>query len=542
MVLADLGNQLSSALRSLNETTIVNEDTINQLLKEVGNALSKSDVSMSLIIQMRKNIKEKVKLDQMAAGLNKRKIIKQVVFDELIRLLDPGVPLWKPTKGKSNVVMFVGLQGAGKTTSVTKLAYFYKKKGFSTAIVCADTFRAGAFDQVRHNAAKAKIHYYGSETEKDPVVVARTGVDIFKKDGTEIIIVDTSGRHKQDSELFEEMKQIETAVKPDNCIFVMDSSIGQAAYEQATAFRSSVKVGSIIITKMDGNSMGGGAISAVAATNTPIIFIGTGEHLTDLELFDPSTFVSKLLGYGDMKGMLEKIKEVIPEDSTSLKEIAQGKFTLRSMQQQFQQIMQLGPIDKLVQMIPGMNQLPQLQGNEGGLKLKAYINILDSLSEKELDGKKPITQKRIITIAQGSGRHPNEVVELLEQHKAFEKIIGNKGGPGGGLGSLLAGKGGPKNMEQAMKQMSANGGMQGLMNSLKGMGGMGDIAKMFGGGGPGGGGMPNMGDLAKMMGGMGGGGRGGGGMPNMGDLAKMMGGMGGGAKGGQNGFPNLDLD
>ncbi|EGC34032.1 signal recognition particle 54 kDa subunit [Dictyostelium purpureum] len=512
MVLAELGNQLSAALRNLNESTIVNEDTINTLLKEIGNALSKSDVSMSLIIQMRKNIKEKVKLDQIAAGLNKRKIIRKVVFEELIRLVDPGVPLWKPVKGKSNVVMFVGLQGAGKTTSVTKLAYYYKKKGWSTAIVCADTFRAGAFDQVRHNAAKGKIQYYGSDTEKDPVVVAKAGVDIFKKEGTEIIIVDTSGRHKQDSELFEEMKQIETAVKPDNVIFVMDSSIGQAAYEQATAFKNSVKVGSIIITKMDGNSKGGGALSGIAATGSPIIFIGTGEHLTDLDLFDPETFVNKLLGNGDIKGMLEKIKEVIPEDSSSLKEIAQGKFTLRSMQQQFQQILQLGPIDKFVQMIPGMSQMPQLQGNEGNLKLKAYINILDSLSDKELDGKKPITQKRILAIAQGAGRHPKEVLELLEQHKMFEKLIGGKVPGGmGNMGNLLS-KGGPKGLQQLqnmmppqmMKQMNAAGGMQGLLNSFKNMD-MSGLAKMMGGGG--GGGNPTAGGnnpFAKMMNGMGG--------------------------------------
>jgi len=490
MVLGDLGNQISNALAAMSNTTIINEDTVNNLLKEVGNALSKADVSMNLIIQMRKNIKDKIKLDQMAAGLNKKKIIREVVFDELIKLLDPGVPAWKPVKGKPNVVMFVGLQGAGKTTSVTKLAHFYKTKGWNTAMVCADTFRAGAFDQLRHNATKAGIPYYGSEDDKDPVLVAKKGVDIFKKEGAEIIIVDTSGRHKQDNELFEEMKQIETAIKPDNVIFVMDSSIGQAAYEQATAFKTSVKVGSIIITKMDGNSKGGGAISGVAATKSPIIFIGTGEHIPNLELFNAQTFVSKLLGYGDLSGMFSKIQEVIPEDSQSLKEITSGKFTLRSMQSQFQHILKLGPIDQFLGMIPGMNNLPQLQGNEGNLKLKAYINIMDSMSDKELDGKKPINQKRMLQLAQGSGRHPREIYELLEQYKAFEKMIGSKGPNSFSNLANMAGKGGVPNAKALqqmanmvppglMKQM-ASGGMANILNSLKGKGGAGGFPAGFG--------------------------------------------------------------
>ncbi|KYQ93663.1 signal recognition particle 54 kDa subunit [Tieghemostelium lacteum] len=504
MVLSELGNKISSALAVMNNTTIVNEETINQLLKEIGNALSLADVQMSLIIQMRKNIMAKIKLDQLAAGLNKRKLIKRVVYEELIKLVDPGVPAWKPTKGKPNVIMFVGLQGAGKTTSVTKLAYFYKRKGWSTALICADTFRAGAFIQLQQNATKAKIPFYGSEDEKDPVAVAKKGVDIFKKEGAEIIIVDTSGRHKQDAELFAEMKQVEQAVKPDNVIFVMDSSIGQAAYDQATAFKSSVGVGSVIITKMDGHSKGGGALSAVAATKCPIIFIGTGEHIPDLDLFNAEGFISKLLGMGDMPAMMQMIKDVVPEDPKAIDDIVNGKFTLRNMKQHFQQILKLGPIDKFVQNLPGLSNLPQLSGNEGNLKLKAYINIMDSLSDKELDGKKPITRPRMLVIAQGSGRHPREVIELLEQFKMFEKTFKQKGIQN--IANNMAKGGAPnaRNMQQLqnmvppqlMKQMGS-GGFQSLLSSFKNMkggGGMGDISKMMESmGGLGGKGFPGMG-------------------------------------------------
>ncbi|EGG23008.1 signal recognition particle 54 kDa subunit [Cavenderia fasciculata] len=498
MVLADWGNQISSALAAMSNSTIINEETINHLLKEVGNALSRADVSMSLIIKMRKNIQAQIKLDQMAAGLNKRRIIRKVVFDELIKLLDPGVTPWKPTKGKSNIIMFVGLQGAGKTTSVTKLAHFYKRKGWNTAMVCADTFRAGAFAQLQHNATKAKIPFYGSESEKDPVAAAKKGVEIFRKEGAEIIIVDTSGRHKQESELFKEMSEIETVIQPDNVIFVMDSSIGQAAYDQAMAFKTSVKVGSVIITKMDGNSKGGGAISAVAATQSPIIFIGSGEHIPDLEIFNPTSFVSKLLGLGDVNGMVEMIQDVVPPDPNAWKEMSEGNFTFRNMKQQFQQIMNMGPIEKIVQMFPGMSNMPMLQGGEGNLKLKAYMTILDSMTDDELDGKKQMNPSRMLRIARGSGRHPREVGELTEQKKMFEKMFKK----GGGLSNLAnmagGGKGGqmpnPKNLQQLagmvppqmMKQMGGMGGIQSMLGQLKNMNmkGMGDMMKNFGGNNP----------------------------------------------------------
>ena len=171
-------------------------------------------------------------------------------------------------------------------------------------LVCADTFRAGAFDQLKQNATKAKIPYYGSYTERDPVVVAEEGVKQFKAEKYELIIVDTSGRHKQESALFEEMQEVARVVAPDDVVFVMDSSIGQAAKDQAKAFRDAVKVGSVIITKLDGHAKGGGALSAVAATKSPIIFVGTGEHIDDFELFNTKSFVSRLLGMGDISGLL----------------------------------------------------------------------------------------------------------------------------------------------------------------------------------------------------------------------------------------------
>lgn len=183
------------------------------------------------------------------------------------------------------------------------------KKGWRVGLVCADTFRAGAFEQLKMNAAKIKCPFFGHKKETNPVQIAKEGVEFFRKQKYEIIIVDTSGRHKQETALFDEMKQVQAAVNPDTGIFVMDGSIGQACFGQAKAFKEAVKVGSVIITKLDGNAKGGGSLSAVAATKSPIVFLGTGEHFEDLETFDASGFVKRLLGMGDLTGLMKTVNE-----------------------------------------------------------------------------------------------------------------------------------------------------------------------------------------------------------------------------------------
>src|SRR3954470_4915418 len=206
------------------------------MIKEICSALLEADVNVRLVSKLQKSIKASVNFKELAPGVNKKRLIQKAVYDELVKMVDPHAEPFKPRKGKSNVIMFVGLQGAGKTTTCTKLARWYQARGFKTCLVCADTFRAGAFDQLKQNATKAKIPYYGSLTQTDPVVVARDGVEKFKKEKFEIIIVDTSGRHHQEEALFQEMTDIQTAIHPDETIMVLDSSIGQQAEAQAKAF------------------------------------------------------------------------------------------------------------------------------------------------------------------------------------------------------------------------------------------------------------------------------------------------------------------
>ncbi|KAI9225725.1 MAG: SRP54-type protein [Piptocephalis tieghemiana] len=531
MVLSELGSRINAALRSVASAPVVDEQVVDDLLKEVCSALLASDVNVKLVQSLRSNIKSSLDLDEVASSTNKHRVVQKAVMDELVRLVDPGVEAWKPRKGRSNVIMFVGLQGSGKTTSCTKLASHYHRKGWKVALVCADTFRAGAFDQLKQNATKAKIPFYGSYTEADPVQIAKEGVSRFKESKFDIIIVDTSGRHRQEQELFDEMRQISQGIRPDNVIFVMDGTIGQAADPQARAFKETVDVGSIIVTKMDGHAKGGGAISAVAATKSPIIFIGTGEHIADLDRFVPRSFVSKMLGMGDLGGLMETVQDMAvgaPEEM--MKNLEAGKFTLRDLSEQLRMIQGMGPLSKVMGMIPGIPQ-EMLQGTEqeGTSRLKKMQTIMDSMTDQELDSDAKMFRKepsRVLRVARGSGNPVHEVKLLLLQHRQFAQMVKKMGGPKGLMANMAAaGRGGMGGMQEMMRSMMGGGGGGGG----GGMGGMQEMmnAMMGGGGGGGGGGMPpgmpDMSGMQDMMRSM----MGGGGMGGMADLLSSMG-MGGG--------------
>ncbi|EOA40222.1 hypothetical protein CARUB_v10008947mg [Capsella rubella] len=493
MVLAELGGRITRAIQQMSNVTIIDEKALNECLNEITRALLQSDVSFPLVKEMQTNIKKIVNLEDLAAGHNKRRIIEQAIFSELCKMLDPGKPAFAPKKAKPSIVMFVGLQGAGKTTTCTKYAYYHQKKGYKPALVCADTFRAGAFDQLKQNATKAKIPFYGSYTESDPVKIAVEGVDRFKKENCDLIIVDTSGRHKQEASLFEEMRQVAEATKPDLVIFVMDSSIGQAAFDQAQAFKQSVAVGAVIITKMDGHAKGGGALSAVAATKSPVIFIGTGEHMDEFEVFDVKPFVSRLLGMGDWSGFVDKLQEVVPKDQQPelLEKLSQGNFTLRIMYDQFQNILNMGPLKEVFSMLPGIGaeMMPKGHEKESQAKIKRYMTMMDSMTNEELDSSNPkvFNESRMMRIARGSGRQVREVMEMLEEYKRLAKIWSKMKGlkiPKNGDMSALSRNMNAQHMSKVLppQMLKQIGGMGGLQSLMKQMGSGKDMMGMFGGG------------------------------------------------------------
>lgn len=513
-MLQELGAKINGALNKLNAASVVDEEAVDTVLKEIAAALLLSDVNVRTVAEMRTNIKREVMKDESRAGsTTKARQIRNAVFNELVRLLSPDVEPYKPVKGKANVFMFVGLQGAGKTTSIAKFANYWARKGWKTAMVCCDTFRAGALDQMKQNAIKLRIPYFGNPLEADPVKLAEEGTEHFRKEGYEIILVDTSGRHQQEAELFEEMEQVMDVVAPDEVIFVMDSTIGQAVADQALAFKESVPVGSVIITKLDGHAKGGGALSAVAATNAPITFIGLGEHFDELERFDARSFVSRLMGLGDMRGFMEKLADTkaLEKSPEMMERLQKGQFTLRDLRDQFKTILSMGSLGQLVSMIPGLSQM--MQGQDPSLaqkNIEGFMNCFDSMTEDELDGiyrsrvpdpknpgkymvvyEKQISESRLRRIAKGSGVPLQRLYMLIQQHKQFEGMVGKLG------------KKGLMNDSRMQQQMQRNPNqlmqqLQGAMDPrmLQQMGGMGNMMEMFKGMTEGGG----MADMMKQMG------------------------------------------
>eukprot|EP00484_Ammonia_sp_Unknown_P014816 CAMPEP_0197072582 /NCGR_PEP_ID=MMETSP1384-20130603/210170_1 /TAXON_ID=29189 /ORGANISM="Ammonia sp." /LENGTH=543 /DNA_ID=CAMNT_0042511403 /DNA_START=47 /DNA_END=1679 /DNA_ORIENTATION=- len=534
MVLGDLGNQIASALSKINRESKIDDKAFTQLLNDITRALLAADVNMQLIQTLNANIKKSVSLQDLPSNFDIRRVIEKAVIEELTNLLDAGHHAKQPKRKKANIIMFVGLQGSGKTTTCTKLAYYYRTRGWKVGLVCADTFRAGAFDQLRQNATKAKIPYYGKRDESDPVVIAAEGVKVFKQKKFEIIIVDTSGRHKQEEALFEEMEAISNAVKPDETIFVLDSTIGQAAQAQAEAFKDRVDVGSVIVTKLDGHAKGGGALSAVAKTGAPITFIGVGEHMNELEKFNTRRFVQRILGRGDIESLVERVKEHKLDDQKELmKQIQKGKFNLAMMRDQFQnilkmgsfgQIMQMipdserqvqfgydadqfqnilkmGSFGQIMQMIPGLNNMPKESEQASQKRLQSFLVLMDSMTEEELNNPDisflETSRSRRERICKGSGVMPHYINELLAVYKPFAAAAGKmKKLPFGKNGEL------PKNPQQMgklasmmpqsfLKQIGGQSGFMDLMGKLQGAEG-GDAMKN----------MQNMQSMMKNMGSM----------------------------------------
>lgn len=415
-MLSDLGNSLRSTIGNL-FTSQINDTTIETTIKQICSTLMHSNVSPKLVLNLRTKLRDS--LTNIPSGLSKPKYISSKITEEICRLLDPETAPYQIKKKTSNVIVFVGLQGCGKTTSICKYANYYNKKGYKTGIVCADTFRAGAFDQVKQNALKIKVPFYGS-SETDPVKVAKLGVDKFRKEKFEVILVDTSGRNTQEKELFMEMKEIMQEINPDNIVFVMDAGIGQSAEAQAKGFSEEVKVGSIILTKLDGTNKAGGALTSVAVTKCPIEFIGTGENMDDFESFDVKRFVNKLLGKGDVEGLFEKVSSLNIDEKEMMKKIERGEFYLKDFYDQFQQLMSLGPLSKVMEMMPGMGNMKV--DDEG---FKKMICVFDSMNKDELNstGKCFENQSRIVRVAKGSGISIMMVNEMLNQFRTISGLM-----------------------------------------------------------------------------------------------------------------------
>ncbi|MEM2978088.1 MAG: signal recognition particle protein Srp54 [Candidatus Hadarchaeales archaeon] len=441
MVLEKLGKALHGALQRLARAPHVDEETVRELVRDLQRALLQADVNVQLVLDLTKRLEERLKKESPPPGMSRREHAVKLVYEELSGLLGKPSSL-ELKKGAPTVVLMVGLQGSGKTTSVAKLAYHFKRKGFRVGVVCADTFRAGAYDQLSQLGQRAGVEVWGEPGEKDPVGLARGGVEELGR-RCDLVLVDSAGRHKEERGLMEEMRRMAEAIRPDEVMLVVDGTLGQQARDQAEAFRRVTPLGSILVTKLDGTAKGGGALSAVAATGAPIKFIGTGEHLEDLEPFDPPRFMARLLGMGDLETFLRRVEETMGvKGEEGVKEALRGKLTLRTVYEQLEAMSKMGPLKKIAGLIPGLGvSLSEDQVRVGEEKLKRFRVIMQSMTPQELDNPEILNASRIRRVAKGSGTSEAEVRELLRQYELMKRMLKTLGKGrlprGGPLGKLV---------------------------------------------------------------------------------------------------------
>ena len=335
MVLEKLGSSLYDAIRKVIRAPVVDAELIKELIRDFQRALLQADVNVQLVMELSQVIEKRALDEELPPGISRREHVVKVVYDALTAFVgEKAVPL-EIRPGRQNVLMLIGIQGSGKTTHAAKLARYFQKRGLKPAVICADTFRPGAYNQLQQLAESINVDFYGEPETKDPVKIAMNGVKKFSD--YEVVILDTSGRHKEEKSLIVEMQQIARSIKPQEIILVLDGTIGQQASAQAAAFNEATDVGSIIVAKLDGSARGGGALSGVAATGAPIKFIGTGEKIEDMEQFVPGRFIGRLLGMGDIESLVAKVKEAEVEVSEKdINALLSGKFTLTDMYNQLE--------------------------------------------------------------------------------------------------------------------------------------------------------------------------------------------------------------
>jgi signal recognition particle subunit SRP54 len=423
MALDSLGSSLYGALKKIFRASVVDEAAVKELVRDIQRALLQADVNVKLVLGISKQIEERALKEKVPPGISRREHVIKVVYEELTRFVgDKPVPI-KMEPGKKKILMLVGIQGSGKTTHAAKLARYFLRKGLKPALICADTYRPGAYAQLQQLAARINVPVYGDVKTKDPVKVVNEGLKQFSD--KEIIIVDTAGRHKEEKDLIREMKTLEKKIRPDEVMMVIDGTIGQQALIQAQTFHEATPIGSILVTKLDGSARGGGALSAVAATGAPIKFVGTGEKTEDIEAFIPSRFVGRLLGMGDLETLLDKVHEAeikVPEKKA--KAILSGKFTLTDMYEQFEAVKGMGPFRKIFKMLPGMSyDVPDDMLNMAEGRLEKWRVIIQSMRPEEKENPKILNSSRVRRVARGSGTNERDVKDLLKQYAMMRKML-----------------------------------------------------------------------------------------------------------------------
>lgn len=425
-----LTEKLQSAFSKLKSKGKLSEADIDDSLKEIKLALLEADVNFKVVKNFISRIKEEALDSEALDSFTPGQQIVKIVRDELIELLGGETEELQLSSSELNVILLVGLQGSGKTTTAGKIARKLEKDGFAPYLVPADLSRPAAVDQLEVVARETQTEIFDDVQKEDPVATCSMALEEAKMSGYDVVIIDTAGRLHIDETLMEELQAIKQEVDPAELLFVADSMTGQDAVNSADTFHEKLNITGTVLTKLDGDARGGAAISISSVTGVPVKLVGTGEKYSDLELFHPDRMVSRILGMGDVLSLVEKIEDEVEEEEAQdlEKRLKEGKFTLKDFKKQLNQIKKLGPMDKILGMLPGMGQMKEMiSENMDSDQLDHIEAIINSMTKEERKNHTIINYSRKRRIAKGAGRPVSEVTRLLKQFAKMKKFMKKAG-------------------------------------------------------------------------------------------------------------------
>src|SRR6056297_626382 len=426
MIFEGLAEKLQDTFKKLSGKGKLNEKDVKSALREVKMALLEADVNYKVVKNFIKRIEERAVGSEVMESLTPGQQVIKIVNDELSDLMGGSRAEINLSDNPPTTIMLVGLQGAGKTTFAGKLARNFKNEGKQPLLAAGDIYRPAAIKQLQVLGDRLEVPVFSMGDKKDPSDIAKGAVSSANSKGNDVVIFDTAGRLHIDEEMMDELKEIKSAINPDEILLVVDAMTGQDAVNVAENFDDVLGIDGVALTKLDGDARGGAALSIKAVTGKPIKFVGTGEKLADLEQFHPDRMASRILGMGDVLSLIEKAEESIDKKKAAELEekLRKNEFTLEDFLDQMDQVRNMGPMDQLLGMMPGMSDSKQLKNMQVDEKQLDHIEaIINSMTPEERRDPAVINGSRRKRIAQGSGTNIQEVNRLLKQFKQTKKMM-----------------------------------------------------------------------------------------------------------------------
>lgn len=424
-MLENLSEKLQNALNSLTGKGKVSEKDIDAAMREVRLALLEADVNFKVVRKFTKDVKERALGSEVMESLTPGQQVIKIVNDELTKLMGEKEAKINFSSKPPTVILMAGLQGAGKTTTSGKLAYNMKKQNKRPLLVACDIYRPAAIKQLEVVGKQADVPVFTMGDKVDPVDIAKAGLEHAKRNGNDVVIIDTAGRLHIDEKLMDEIQNISSSVEPDEILLVLDSMTGQDAVNVADSFNEILSITGVILTKLDGDARGGAALSIRAVTDRPIKFVGVGEKLDQLQPFHPDRMASRILGMGDVLSLIEKAQENIDiKKAMELEEkIRSQKFSFDDFLNQLEEMKNMGPLEDLIKLIPGMNSKALKGVNVDSKDINRIQAIIQSMTMEERENPEIINSNRKKRIAEGSGSSIQDVNKLLKQFKETKKMM-----------------------------------------------------------------------------------------------------------------------